>query len=72
MYPDNPKQRNVRIEIGEEARSYVTGQQIAVQRFGIELQRTHSDSLRRYCSRINAAEAASRSRAPPAWASVVV
>jgi len=27
MYPDNPKQRNVRIEIGEEARSYVTGQQ---------------------------------------------
>lgn len=27
MYPDNPKQRNVRIEIGEEARSYITGQQ---------------------------------------------
>ena len=26
-HPDNPKQRNVRIEIGEEARSYITGQQ---------------------------------------------
>lgn len=26
-HPDNPKQRNVRIEIGQDARNYVTGQQ---------------------------------------------
>lgn len=27
VHPDNPKQRNVRIEIGQDARNYVAGQQ---------------------------------------------
>lgn len=27
MHPDNPKLRNVRIEVGLDARNYVTGQQ---------------------------------------------
>lgn len=26
-HPDNPKQRNVRVEIGQDARNYITGQQ---------------------------------------------
>ena len=48
------------------------GQQVGVQRFGIELQRLGHGSSRRNWSRMMAADAASTSAAPPARASVVL